>query len=438
MHPPSRQPSRLGSSSASSTWEIVSARAAALSSWINQRSLQGLMPYDRRMLEAPKPFSALRERNGAVYEGLNFTASDYLGLSNHPLVKQAAAAALHRFGTHSAGSAALAGMNETSDMLARDLGRLLHLPHVALFPSGWMAGYGAMRALVRPGDVVLMDACVSSGIRSGASAASRRTFTFRHLDTDHARLYLRRLRAIDRNRPIFVATCTLFPIDGASADLASLHHLCEEYDACLIVDAAHDVGCIGPEGIGELELHALQGQVPVVIGSLSKSLASNGGFVAVRQPELCDYVRVGSPTHLFSSALAPAQVAAASQALAIVRSPEGAARRAALRRAVIALRAALVENGIEPGGNLGPVVVVPVGSEAVARHAVRLCSEQGVLLTSLETPLVSRGKSHLRLQLMAGHEPILMPEIAKKISNTIVEARSLASETSASRTLEHV
>lgn len=396
------------------------------------------MPYDRRLLESPKAFSTLRERNGAVYEGLNFTASDYLGLSSHPLVKQAAMAAIHRFGAHSAGSAALAGMTEGSDALARDLGKLLHLPHVALFPSGWTAGYGAMRALVRPNDVVLMDACISSGIRSGATASSCRSVTFRHLDTDHARFCLRRLRALHKNQAIFVATCSLFPIDGTSADLTSLHTLCEEYNACLIVDAAHDTGCIGPEGGGELELQSLQGKIPVVIGSLSKSLASNGGFVAVQQAELCDYVRACAPTHLFSSALSPAQVASASQALAIVRSPEGSARRAALRRAVIALRAALVENALEPGGSLGPFVVVPIGSEVVARHAVRLCSEQGVLLTLLETPLVSRGKSRLRLQLMAGHEPILMPEIAKKISNMIAEAHLLASENDATRTLEHV
>ncbi len=439
MHTLPSQPTQTGHSRVRPDSHAISTPASPLSFRIHQLSLQaGHKPGVRRLQDAPRAFCSIRESDGATLEGFNFTASDYLGLASHSLVKQAAIGAIHRFGTHGAGPAAIAGTLEASDALARDLGRLLHLPHVALFPSGWTAGYDAMRAFVRPDDVVLMDACISNGIRSGATASSWRIHLFRHLDTDHARLCLRRLRAMYGSRAIFVATSSLFPVDGNCADLTTLHRLCGEYNACLIVDAAHDFGCVGPEGAGESELQSVWGEIPIVIGSLSKCLASNGGFVATQRAETCDYLKARSPTHAFSCALSPAQVATAAQALAIIRSPEGSARRAALRRAVIALRAALVDCGIPPGGSLGPIVVTKVGSEAVARHAVRLCAGQGVLLSLLETPLVPRGKSRLRLQLMAGHEPALMPEIAKKISNAITEAHSSASRNDASRTLDQI
>lgn len=438
MNPKSEDLHRLRRSPTASTHEIITHRALSLSSQFSLRSHQNLFPYDRRMMEAPKPFSSVKERNGSVFEGFNFLTSDYLGLSTHPLVKQAAAAATQRLGCNSAGSAALSGMSDGSDRLACNLGRLIHLPQVALFSSGWAAGYGCLRALVKPGDAVVMDACISSGVRSGATASTRRILTFRHLDTDHAHRCLRHLRATQARHAVFLVTCGLFPIDGTSADLSALHQLCLEFDACLIVDATHDIACTGSKGAGEIEIQSLMGKVPVVIGSLSKALASNGGFVAVEQAEVCDYIRARSPTYLFSSALSPAQVAAASQALAIVSSPEGSARRAALRRSVIALRAALVQEGLEPGDGLGPIVVIPIGDESVARQTVRRCCELGVLLNLAEYPLVPRGKSKLRLQMMTGHEPSLMPEIAKKIAFAISESRRNESEIRSSRAFERV
>lgn len=438
MNPESADLHRPRRSPAASTHEIITQRTLAFSSQFEWRTQQNLLPYDRRMLEAPKPYSSVKERNGAVFEGFNFASADYLGLSTHPLVKQAAASAIHRLGSNSAGSAALAGMTDGSDTLARNLGNLLQMSHVALFPSGWAAGYGTLRAMVKPGDTVVMDAGTSSGVRCGAAASTRRLLTFRHLDIDHAHRCLRHLRATRARQAVFLVTCGLFPVDGSSADLSSLKQLCLEFDACLIVDVTHDFACTGSRGAGEIEIQSLLGKVPVIIGSLSKALATSGGFVAVEEADLCDYIRARSPTYLFSSALSPAQVAAATQALAIVSSPEGAARRAALRRSVIALRAALVQEGLGPGDAFGPIVVIPIGNESVARHTVRRCAERGVLLNLSEYPLVPRGKSQLRLQMMTGHEPSLMPEIAKKIALAISDSRRNESEISSPRAFERV
>jgi len=381
------------------------------------------MPYDRRSMEAPKPWSTVRDRNGTVYEGLNFATSDYLGLATHPKVKGAAVAAIQRFGTHSAATAALAGMTDEADALALALGKALHQPYVSLHSSGWAAGYDAMRAFVRPGDAVLLDAHIGSGIFQGASAATRHVYTYRHLDLDHALAWMRKLRARRAHTALFVATSSVFAGDGACSDLSALQPLCQEFDATLAVDVAHDFGCVGPRGGGEIEVQSVLGKIDLVVGSLAKTLASNGGFIATRQADLRDYARAFSPTHVFSAALGPAQIAAAGAALSLVESPEGASRRAALRRTVLALRASLSEYHLAPIGTPGPIVAVPIGAEFLARETVRLCSERGVLLNLLEYPAAPRGKARVRLQPMAGHEPALMPEVAAKIAESVCAAQ---------------
>ena len=411
----------------SSTWatfsvqtgQSLSARVAGFTAWIKARTDQGLLSFDRRLIGAPMPWATIRERNGEVHEGLNFVTSDYLGLSTHPQVKQAAQFAIGRFGTHSAGTAALAGTHTTAATLCEGLSRLVQLPHVALQPSGWMAGYGAIRALVRPGDIVLLDEQAGSGLREGALRSTPRVLRYHHLDIDHLQRCLQRLRARQTDDFILVATPSLFPTDGAAVDLAALRSVCRSFDAVMLVDMAHDLGCIGPDGTGEAGLQSVAGAFDVVVGSLAKTFASTGGFVASARTDLGDYLRAYSPTHTFSAALTPAQIASASAALQLVRSPEGAARRAALQRAAVALRAALSRHQIRLTGTPGPIVQIPIGSEAHGRHVARRCAESGLLVTLLETPLVPRGQCALRLQVMAGHEPALFPEVAHKLADII-------------------
>lgn len=392
-------------------------RASAYSAWANTRSLQGLpSSTGHRMLSSPKPWSTVRETNGTIREGLNFLSSDYLGLSTHPYVKQAAISAIQRIGTHSAGSAVISGLSPIADTLAGQLGELLHQPYVSLHASGWAAGFDAMIALVRSEDAVLTDAHVCDGITRGACAATSSVYTYRHLDLNDARRWLQRLRERNLHQTLFVATSSIFPMEGASPDLTALVSLCQEYGASLLVDVAHDFGCVGAQGGGELEVQSLLSKVDIVVGSLSKTLASSGGFVATRRANLCDYIRARSPIHTASNALGPSQLASAHAALSLVKSAEGNARRAALRRAVFALRAGISENHLPVIGYPGPIVVIPVGLESVATEIMKLCGEQGVLVSLVESPLVPRAESRLRLRLMAGHEPCLMAEVATKIA----------------------
>lgn len=391
-------------------------RAAALGRWLRARAERRLLPYDRRLVGAPVPWTTLRERGGRTTEGLNFATADYLGLSTHPLVQRAAVDAIGRHGTLGGGCAALAGHHDSAQALTEHLARLTGLPHASLTSSGWAAAFGALRALVRPGDGVLLDEQAGSGFLEGAAASTRHVHRYRHLDIEHLGRWLDRLRSGTPRRSLFVATPTLFPVDGASTDLPALVATCREHGATLLLDVSHDLGCIGPGGTGECGVQSVIGAADVVVGSLSKSFASTGGFVAVGNADAADYLRAYAPSHAFSSAPSPAQVAAASAAAALIAGTEGAARRAALRRVVLAFRAEFSRHGLALAGDPGPIITLPVAHESIARTAVRLCADRGFLLTLLEPPATPPGRAALRLQLMAGHEPALAPEVAAAVA----------------------
>lgn len=360
----------------------------------------------------------VQEADGRVREGLNFTSCDHLGLCGHREVREAAAGALRQFGPHSAGPAATSGLHVLAEPLCAGLAELTGLAHVTAMPSGWAAGYGAIRALVGRDDVVLLDAHVGGAMREGARAAGAALHTFRHTDVSHLMQRLRRLRAARPRALIVVATPALFPNDGATPDLPVLRSLTRECGATLVVDVGQDLGCTGPGGRGEIGLQEVDDLPDVIVGSLARTFASNGGFVATGSVELARYLLHFSPAHAGSTALSPPQLAAAATALRIVRSAEGAARRAALQRAAITLRTALARPLLRPESP-GPILALTFSDEAVAPVAAWLCAEEGVLVTPLEPPHTIRGTSALRLHLMATHEPALLHDVARVLTRSL-------------------
>src|SRR5262249_2764926 len=151
---------------------------------------------------------------------------------------------------------------------------------------------------------------------------TRNVHRARHLSTEVFVRHLRRIRATDTRNAILVVTEGIFSMDGDSPDLQALQEACREYDATLLVDVAHDLGAVGPDGTGVLGLQGLVGKVDLVVGSFSKVFASNGGFVATSSPAIREYLRPYAPSHTFSNAISPPQCAAVLTALNIVRSVE--------------------------------------------------------------------------------------------------------------------
>jgi len=392
-------------------------RAGALDAWVQLRARHGVWPYGRVLDGPPGPIASVAADGEEPARGINFASQDYLSLAAHPAVHEAARRALHDAGPHSAGSAVLLGNTRYSQALEGALGELLGLDQLVLFPTGWAAAFGAITALVHSLDYVVIDALAHASLRQGAACATRNVLVHRHLDCDHVRELLARIRATDAVNAILVVTEGLFSMDADSPDLPLLQHLCREYGATLLVDVAHDLGALGPGGGGVLASQRMLGKADIVMGSFSKTFATNGGFVACAQPVARRQLQLYAGPHMFSNALSPMQAAVALASLAIVASTEGDALRADLLRNAVELRALLGCSGLHCLGGPSPIVPVWTGLEAAARVAGMLLARDAVFVNPVEFPGVPLGAARLRLQLMARHTPAQLRRGASLVAN---------------------
>lgn len=394
--------------------------------WQDERRSAGVWPYSRSLDSAPGPRSTMRTETGEVLEGLNFASQDYLGLSSHPAVADAAVQAIRSFGPHSAGSPALAGNTGLSLALERSLAEFLGYEQVLLYPTGWAAGFGVITGLVRAFDHVIIDVLAHSCLQVGAAAATRNIHRVGHLDIDAVRDCLKKIRARDTQGGILVVTEGLFSMDADTPDIRMLLRVSREYSALLMVDVAHDFGSIGPFGKGALAEQGVLGDVDLVMGAFSKTFASNGGFVATHSRAVRQYLKYYSSPCIFSNAISPVACAIISESLRIVASPEGDARRAQLLRAVGALRSGLESRGVRPMGRPSPIVPVPVGDEKVGRlSSLLLASKHSVFANFVEFPAVGVGQARYRFQVMASHSVEQADSAAGAVVDSMAEARGL-------------
>ena len=378
-------------------------RARRYYEWRRKRLEQGVWPFSTHLQSPPGPQVTVTDEAGKERSGVNFASYDYLGLSTHPEVGAAAIEAINRCGTQIAGAPVLQGNSALSLRLQAALAELVGLPHVVLFPTGWAAGFGVITALIRTKDHVVLDQYAHNCCVQGAMAATPNVHRVRHLSTEAFVRQLRRIRATDAENAILVVTEGIFSMNGDSPDLAALQTACREYDATLLVDAAHDLGAVGPGGSGIVGLQGLLGKVDLVIGSFSKVFAANGGFAATSSAAIREYLRPYAPSHTFSNAISPPQCAAVLKAIEIVRSAEGDLLRERVSHVAQVLRDTLATSGVVCLGEPGPLVPVLLGREAVGRITAALCFDRGVFANLIEYPAVSVGACRLRMQVMATH-----------------------------------
>lgn len=368
------------------------------------RNSYGLDPFQRVSRHKIGPDINGLHRDGSRFSGVNFASQDYLSLSSHPYVVAAAKAAADDFGVHSAGSAALMGNTSLSLELEKRLGAFLGYQSVTVFPIGWAAGYGAVKALVRKGDHVVIDLLAHACLQEAARDATDKVHVVPHLSPDAIERRLIRLRKEDPDSGILVVTETLFSMDSDTPDIRAIQDLCRAHKATLFVDCAHDLGAMGATGRGVLEEQGLIGGVDILMGSFSKTFASNGGFVACNNPALKFGLRYSCGPSTFTNAMTPIQAAVVLAALAIVSGNEGAARRARLLHNVERLRAGLRAKGFEPLGRASAIVPVILGNMPRARLMTRHALEQGGIVNLVEYPAVSTNTARWRLQVMADHD----------------------------------
>jgi 8-amino-7-oxononanoate synthase len=345
-----------------------------------------------RLIEGPQGPRVLLD--GA--EVLLLCSNNYLGLADHPRVRQAAADAAERFGVGAGASRLISGTMELHQRLEERLAEFAGTESALLFGSGYLANTGTISALADRGDVVFSDELNHASIIDGCRLARAETFVYRHLDLEHLAWGLRQAGG----RARLIVTDGVFSMDGDVAPIVERVELARRHGALLAVDEAHATGAVGPGGRGVVAQADLTDEVDVIVGTLGKSLGSYGAYVCA-SAEITDLLVNTARPFIYSTAPPPPVVGAAIAALALLDGQPGLVEHLARNAAV--LREALDAHGLDAGPSRTQIVPVIVGD---ARRAVTLCErvlEGRVFAQAIRPPTVPEGTSRLRLSVMANH-----------------------------------
>jgi glycine C-acetyltransferase/8-amino-7-oxononanoate synthase len=343
-------------------------------------------------------------------------SNNYLGLADHPRVREAAAEAAMRYGAGSGASRLVSGNMTIHRRLEEQLTDFKGAEACLLFGSGFLANAGVVSALAREGDVVLSDSLNHASIIDGCRLSRAETFVYDHCDVDHLEWGLQQAAG----RGALIVTDGVFSMDGDTAPLPEIVELAQRYDARVMVDEAHGTGCVGPGGRGLVADQGLEDEVDVIVGTLGKSLGSYGAYVLCDKP-MAKYLINTARTLIFSTALSPPAVAAAMASLELLR--EQPRRVEKLQRNSAVLREALREEGasVDPGET--PIVPLIVGDPDAAMSACDRALERGVFAQAIRPPTVPEGTSRLRLAVMASHTKSELREAARVLAAVIPASR---------------
>jgi glycine C-acetyltransferase/8-amino-7-oxononanoate synthase len=321
-------------------------------------------------------------------------SNNYLGLAEHPQVREAAAEAALRWGAGAGASRLISGNMEPHRQLESRLAEFEGYEAALLFGSGYLANTGTIAALAGAGEVVFSDRLNHASIVDGCRQARAETFVYRHGDLEHLAWGLREAGG----RGSLIVTDGVFSMDGDLAPLPELLELARRHGCRLLVDEAHATGAIGPGGRGSVAAAGLSGEVDVVVGTLGKALGSYGAYVCATAETIDFLVNTARP-FVFSTAPPPPSVAAAAAALELV-TPDRVER---LQANAALFRAALAAAGLEADRSQTQIVPIEVGEAEVAMELCERLLERGVFAQGIRPPTVPEGSSRLRFTVMATH-----------------------------------
>jgi 8-amino-7-oxononanoate synthase len=345
-----------------------------------------------RKLESPQDAEVVVDGKRVIMIGSN----NYLGLTNHPRVKEAAIKAVEKFGSGCAGSRFLNGNLEIHEELEMKLARFFRKEAALVFATGYQTNLGTISALLGRNDVAIIDKYDHASIIDGCRLSFGRVKKYRHNDMED----LERVLEAAKDKGKLIIVDGIFSMEGDIADLPNIVKLAKTYDARVMVDDAHGVGVLGAGGRGTAEHFGLEDQVDLIMGTYSKSLAAIGGFVAGSKVVI-DFVKHIGRSMIFSASLPPSLVASVSAALDIIE--EQPQLRTQLWKNTHKMLKSYKELGYDTGVSETPIVPIIIKDDMKVYAMCKFLFENGVFVNPVVSPAVPPGRELLRTSYMATH-----------------------------------
>ncbi|MBS3907817.1 MAG: pyridoxal phosphate-dependent aminotransferase family protein, partial [Syntrophaceae bacterium] len=323
-------------------------------------------------------------------------SNNYLGLTNHPKVKEAAIKAIEKFGSGCAGSRFLNGNLEIHEDLEAKLARFFRKESALVFATGYQTNLGAISALVGRNDVAIIDKYDHASIIDGCRLSFGKVKKFRHNDIKD----LERTLEATKDKGKLIIVDGVFSMEGDIADLPPIVKLAKAYGARVMVDDAHGVGVLGEGGRGTAEHFGLENEVDLIMGTYSKSLAAIGGFVAGSWGAI-NYIKHTARSMIFSASLPPALVASVSAALDIIEEQPQLLTQ--LWKNTRKMLQGYKEMGFDTGTSETPIIPIIIGDTMKVFEMCKLLFENGIFVNPVASPAVPPGRELLRTSYMATH-----------------------------------
>ena len=330
-------------------------------------------------------------------EMLNLANNDYLSLSNHPQVIDAAKRAIEFYGCSSSASPLITGFGPSHHELLEVLKDWHGFKSGMIWNSGYVANQALLSSLPRKGDLVLADRLIHKSMISGILSSGARLMRYRHCDIDHLEELLEKHATGDRI--VFVVTESVFSMDGDYPDLKKMAELKERLGFFWVVDEAHALGWYGKRGSGLVERLGAADSVDVLVGTLGKALGSMGAYSLFRDEVVERYLTNFADEFIYSTYLAPAAASAATAAIECIRNMEF--NRESLSLLSASFRKQLIEKGFSVSLGDSPIVSIALGEADAAIQSAETLEELGILVGAVRPPTVPDGTSRLRVSLKA-------------------------------------
>ncbi|MFM8190360.1 MAG: glycine C-acetyltransferase [Pirellula sp.] len=351
-------------------------------------------------------------------EYLNLCANNYLGLAQHPSVRQAADEALGRWGYGMASVRFICGTQTIHKQLEDQLSQFLGFQDTILYNSCWDANGGLFETILGPQDAIISDELNHASIIDGIRLCKAQRFRYKNNSMDDLRAKLEEAKSA---RFRLIATDGVFSMDGTIANLASVCQLADQYDALVMVDDSHAVGFVGAKGRGSHEHCGVMDRIDIMTGTLGKALGGASGGYTSGNAQMVELLRQRSRTYLFSNTIAPPVVAGAIRALELLQ--ESTQLRDRLESNTQFFREQMKQRGMNILEGVHPIVPVMIGDAALAGKVAQMMLAEGIYVIGFSYPVVPQGKARIRTQVSAAHSTDQLAHAASAFERSIQNAR---------------